>query len=106
MLTMTLDRRTPCLACPFWRRSLPGYINSDARNDALLAFKATHEGSPLACVMSTDKRNALFCAGQLIMLKNMGVEVGRSDLCEILQYVDADHSVFSSMIEFQEHHTP
>lgn len=109
-----LGRKHPCSACPWLKKSAPGYLGVDTPEHFFRA-SVTQE-SEMPCHeqidysdpdwLKTQFPHVDFCAGNLIFYKNW-LKMPRSpELYAAVRAVNVSQHVFATPEEFFSHHAP
>lgn len=109
-----LGRKNPCQACPWLKKSFPGYLGAD-NPESFFRSSVTWE-SEMPCHMQIDYEDpdwlttqfpfVDFCAGNLIFYRNW-LKMPRSpELYAAVRAVKPSRHVFKDPEEFFAHHAP
>jgi len=88
----------PCKECPFRRKSLPGYLGGNGKQE--FAVIAQNEGA-LPCHLVMTRPNPAHCVGRATMWAN---QCKRSRDGSVPKMEQDRDNVFSHIGEFTEHH--
>lgn len=109
-----LGRKRPCAACPWLKKSAPGYLGADTPEHFFRA-SVTQE-SKMPCHeqidysdedwLKTQFPEVDFCAGNLIFYKNWLKMPRNPELYAAVRAVNPSQHVFATPEEFFAHHAP